>query len=171
MSATGDSDTRNYYDMISARQELDLRPQLERLDDFLLRSAGVDPATLRFEFRPLWQLSAAEKAQVALQKAQATAVYAGLTLWPAAVTAALVRSQLVEDGVYPGAEAVFAAGEAASPSMHLALAQSTVADFDPDQARDPDGRWAGGGAGSQNSSPAFTNTVAQASPYTLHKSI
>ena len=26
LSATGDSDTRNYYDMISARQELDLRP-------------------------------------------------------------------------------------------------------------------------------------------------
>ena len=27
LSATGDSDTRNYYDMIAARQELDLRPQ------------------------------------------------------------------------------------------------------------------------------------------------
>ena len=42
LSATGDSDTRNYHDMIAARQELDLRPQLERLDALLLRSAGVD---------------------------------------------------------------------------------------------------------------------------------
>ena len=31
LSATGDHDTRNYYDMIAARQELDLRPRLERL--------------------------------------------------------------------------------------------------------------------------------------------
>jgi uncharacterized protein len=34
LSATGDSDIRNYYDMIAARQEIDLRPQLERLDLF-----------------------------------------------------------------------------------------------------------------------------------------
>ena len=82
LSATGDSDTRNYYDMIAARQEIDLRPQLERLDALLLRSAGVDPAALTFEFRPLWQLDAAAKAAVALQKAQATPIYAGLNLWP-----------------------------------------------------------------------------------------
>ena len=115
LSATGDSDTRNYYDMIAARQELDLRPQLERLDGLLLRSAGVDPLSVSFAFRPLWQLSAAEKAQVSLQKAQTTAVYAGLQLWPAAATAALVRSQLLEDEVYPGAAGVFAAEPAAAP--------------------------------------------------------
>ncbi len=55
--------------LAQGRQELDLRPQLERLDGFLLRSAGVDPSSLRFSFRPLWQLSATEKAGVALQKA------------------------------------------------------------------------------------------------------
>ena len=43
LSATGESDTRNYYDMIAARQELDLRPQLERLDRLILRSEGLDP--------------------------------------------------------------------------------------------------------------------------------
>ncbi len=43
LSATGDSDTRNYYDMIAARQELDLRPQLERLDRLILASEGIDP--------------------------------------------------------------------------------------------------------------------------------
>ena len=52
LSATGDSDTRNYYDMIAARQELDLRPQLERLDALLLSAAGIDPGAVRFEFRP-----------------------------------------------------------------------------------------------------------------------
>ncbi len=47
LSSTGDSDTRNYYDMIAARQELDLRPQLERIDALVLRSAGVDVFGLR----------------------------------------------------------------------------------------------------------------------------
>ncbi len=70
MSATGESDTRNFYDMICARQEIDLRPQLERLDRLILRSASVDPSALTFEFRPLWQMDASASATVALQKAE-----------------------------------------------------------------------------------------------------
>ncbi|WP_165492729.1 DUF1073 domain-containing protein [Lichenihabitans psoromatis] len=139
LSATGDSDTRNYYDMISARQELDLRPQLERLDAVLLRSAGVDPETLTFEFRPLWQLDASAKAAVALSKAQTTAVYAGLRLWPAATTAALVRSQLLEDGPYPDADAIFAANSATPPAEGLAAeGLSEVVDVDAGEPRDLD---------------------------------
>ena len=143
LSATGDSDTRNYYDMLAARQALDLRPQLDRLDALILRSAGLDPAALTYRFRPLWQLSAADKAAVALQKAQATQIYAGLGLWDTATTARLVQSQLVEDGVYPGAAEVFGAGEAAA-----------TLDYRPDQPRDPQGRWTeAGGASGQESDP------------------
>ncbi|MCW6510978.1 anti-CBASS protein Acb1 family protein [Lichenifustis flavocetrariae] len=36
LSSTGDHDIRNYYDMIAARQEIELRPQLERLDRLLM---------------------------------------------------------------------------------------------------------------------------------------
>ncbi len=114
----------------------------------MLRAAGVDPASVSFTFRPLWQLSAAEKAGVALQKAQASAVYAGLRLWPNATTAALVRSQLLADGVYPSAAAAFAT-DAAGPGAEVSdqisplWAQARVADFDPSQPRDPDGRWSG----------------------------
>ena len=73
-------------------------------------------------------------AALALSKAQATQVYAGLGLWPAAVTAKLVEAQLTEDGTYPNAAAVFAKG-----------ADATVADFDSNQPRAPDGRWTAGG--------------------------
>ncbi len=38
--------------MISARQELDLRPQLERLDRVILHWEGVEPDALGFAFRP-----------------------------------------------------------------------------------------------------------------------
>ena len=52
--------------------DLDLRPQLERLDRLILRSAGLDPGALGFAFRPLWQLDAASAAAIALSRAQAT---------------------------------------------------------------------------------------------------
>ena len=142
LSATGESDTRNYYDMIAARQELDLRPQLERLDRLMLRSAGLDPGALTFAFRPLWQLDAASAAAIALQKAQATQIYAGLKLWPAAVTARLVEAQLVQDGTYPSAAAIFAEAEAAKGTS-----DSQTLDYDPSEPRDLRGRWSRGGTG------------------------
>ncbi len=147
LSATGDSDTRNYYDMVSARQEIDLRPQLERLDRLILRSKGIDPGALTFAFRPLRQLDASAKAAVALSKTQATQIYAGLGLWPAAVTAWLVEAQVVEDGVYPNAATIFAEdkgssspGDNTQPPNHPAAPRPAL-DFSPDQPRDPDGRW------------------------------
>ena len=100
----------------------------------MLRSAGVAPEALTFVFRPLWQMDAASTAAIALQKAQATQIYAGLDLWPAATTARLVEAQLAEDGTYPGAEAIFAAG-----SGTAANAARPAADFDPGQPRDPQG--------------------------------
>ena len=141
LSATGDSDTRNYYDMIAARQEIDLRPQLERLDAAILRSEGIDPGTLTFAFRPLWQMDAATAAAVALSKAQATQIYAGLGLWPADVTARLVAAQVIADGIYPNAAAIFAESSVAPTATGTGQATH---DFDPTQPRDPDGRWTGG---------------------------
>ncbi len=66
--------------MVSARQEIDLRPKLERLDRLIARSEGIDPAALTFAFRPLWQMDAASQADVALAKVQASQIYAGLNL-------------------------------------------------------------------------------------------
>jgi len=147
----GDSDTRNYYDMISARQEIDLRPQLEGLDRLILRSEGIDPAALSFAFRPLWQMDAATKATVALTKAQATQVYAGLGLWPSETTARLLEAQVIEDGTYPGAEGIFA--EVQRAGADATDARSTTDAFPAgsgsrsyeNEPRDPDGRWARGG--------------------------
>ena len=148
LSATGDSDTRNYYDMIVARQELDLRPQLERLDRLILASEGLDPGGLTFAFRPLWQMDAATAATVALTKAQATQIYAGLGLWPTAVTARLVEAQVIADGTYPNSAAVFAEAGAAP------VADASTGDAFPaglgslhyrTEPREANGRWTQGG--------------------------
>ncbi|WP_165359358.1 anti-CBASS protein Acb1 family protein [Lichenibacterium minor] len=132
--------------MIAAQQELDLRPQLERLDRLICRSEGIDPGALTFAFRPLWQLDEPAKAALALalalalSKAQATQIYAGLGLWPAEVTAKLVEAQLIADGTYPNATAVFAESGTSAPD-----GVTPTLDFDPAEPRDLRNRWTRGG--------------------------
>ena len=84
-------------------------------------------------------MDAATAATVALTKAQATQIYAGLGLWPVATMARLVEAQVIADGVYPGAESIF--GEADVAPVEDA---SVALDFDPAQPRDPQGRWTSG---------------------------
>jgi phage-related protein (TIGR01555 family) len=128
LSATGESDVRNYYDMVAARQELDLRPQLERLDRLICASEGIAAGALSFAFRPLWQLDEASRAALALSRAQTTRVYAGLKLWPAEVVARLAEAQLAADGTYPNAAAVFAGAGAADGGRHGEVGAGVEAD-------------------------------------------
>ncbi len=152
LSATGESDVRNYYDMIAARQELDLRPQLERLDRLICWSEDIDEGALSFAFRPLWQMDDSAKAALALTKAQATQIYAGLGLWPAAVTAKLVEAQIVADGTYPNAAEVFAEqdGEVVIDAREVGEVPRASGGSWPEETepRDWHGRWTTGAEGS-----------------------
>jgi phage-related protein (TIGR01555 family) len=67
MNATGESDLRNYYDMIGAQQEARLRRPLTKMFDVLWRSTlGSDPPdTFAFTFNSLYQMNEMEKAEVA----------------------------------------------------------------------------------------------------------
>jgi len=97
MNATGDNDVRNYYDMVSAKQEAELRPQLECLYEILVRSElGRMPEDFRFEFNPLWQLSEAEQSTVEKTRAERDQIYLGLGV----ITEGLVARELKERGTY-----------------------------------------------------------------------
>jgi phage-related protein (TIGR01555 family) len=105
LSATGESDIRNYYDRVAADQENDLTPTINRLDEVLIRTAlGDRDPSIYYEWTPLWQMSEEEKADVALKKAQAFKIDhdAGL-IDPEALRIGR-QNQLIEDGVYPGLE-------------------------------------------------------------------
>jgi uncharacterized protein len=67
LSATGESDLRNYYDSIKAKQEAMLRNPFETIIKVMWRSCFGEPAPadLTFEFTPLWQMSAMDKATIA----------------------------------------------------------------------------------------------------------
>jgi phage-related protein (TIGR01555 family) len=106
MNATGDSDMRNYYDMVVAMREQAIGRQLAYLDQILwIDAKGSIPKDVYPEWEPLWQMTPKEKADVAYVKAQASNIYATLNIMPEEALRAGVQNQLIEDGTYPGLEA------------------------------------------------------------------
>jgi uncharacterized protein len=76
LSATGDADIRNYYDRILADQEDHMRNAMDDIIKVMWRSftGKPTPKDLAFEFIPLWQMTAVEKATVAKTNADTLAV-------------------------------------------------------------------------------------------------
>lgn len=102
LSATGESDMRNYYDNIKQKQEQDLRPGILKLLECISRSARGEtlPDSFGFEFVPLWQLSETEKAEI-LQKISAAIAEqynAGVITWSAALKE--LRAAAKKTGVF-----------------------------------------------------------------------
>jgi hypothetical protein len=105
LGATGESDTRNYYDRLSSDQKNDLGPMLDRLDEVMIRSAlGDKPDDLFYEWNSLWQLTDQEKADVATKKATVYTADVNAGLIPPEVLREGRENQLIEDGTYPGLE-------------------------------------------------------------------
>lgn len=111
LNSTGEADLRNYYDRISASQEIEMTPAMHRMDEALIRSAtGVRDPSIHYVWSPLWQVSDKEKADIFKTKADAARTIAGTGgMSPAiipieALSDALVNA-LVEDGSLPGLEA------------------------------------------------------------------
>lgn len=66
MNATGESDMRNYYDMIKARQISDLLYPMTIVYQLLAQSLGVKwTDEMGIAFKPLWQPTEKEKAEIA----------------------------------------------------------------------------------------------------------
>ena len=65
MNATGESDLRNYYDMIASLQERQLRPALEKLLPVMVASCcGYVPDDLEILFEPLMTTGPSERADL-----------------------------------------------------------------------------------------------------------
>lgn len=75
LNATGEADTRFYYDHLKNRQDRTLRPPLERLIRMAFQTMGSEPRNWVLEFRPFWQLTEAEQANLHIAQANADQVY------------------------------------------------------------------------------------------------
>ena len=93
-NATGESDFRIFYDWISAKQETDLQPQLEKLIEILLNvndgpTNGVEPESWEMDFLPLWRLNELEESQRRKAIAETDEIYINTSVTtPEAVTRA-----------------------------------------------------------------------------------
>lgn len=106
MNATGESDTRNYYDMLSSLQESDLRPVLAPVDEWLIMSAtGRRDQSIYYEWNPLWQMTPTEKADRDKKVAETAQIYANMGAVPDDAMSVAVQNRLIEDAVFPGLEA------------------------------------------------------------------
>jgi len=66
LNSTGESDIRNYYDMIKSQQERKFRSKVDYVLRIVCKSMGVKvPQDLTWWFNPLWQLQEIEKVQIA----------------------------------------------------------------------------------------------------------
>lgn len=105
LSATGESDTRNYYDRIGTEQSVVITPAMERLDKVLIASAlGKIPDETHYEWRPLWQMDPKDEAEIATKKAAVMTADTNAGLITPLVLQKARENQLIEDGTYPGLE-------------------------------------------------------------------
>lgn len=112
-NATGDSDLRNYYDMLKSRQSNELTPAMNPLDECLIRSAlGNRPEEIYSEWNPLWQMTPQEKAEVDNKNADTIGKIALTGLVPDVALAKGVQNKIVEDGILPGMDQALADAEA-----------------------------------------------------------
>lgn len=105
LNATGESDLRNYYDMISSRQQSDLGPEMHLFDRIMMMHLfGSEPDGMYASWNKLWQETPKDKSETNLNNAKAAQVHALLGVFDSEVLRKSVESQLIETEVYPGLE-------------------------------------------------------------------
>lgn len=106
MNATGDSDTRNYYDRIQSMQELELGPAMALADECIIWEAlQARPPEIHYIWASLWQVSATEAANIGKVKAETLKTLSDSGLFNPDALSQAGATMLVEGAVIPGLEA------------------------------------------------------------------
>lgn len=129
MDATGESDTRNYYDGLAAKQETEVRPALHRLDMCLKADAGV-AGNVDYWWNPLWQLSDNEKASIALQNAQTDQIYATMGVTGPTILRRGIVNRLLAAQTYPGLQEAIDDNPDEEPAPLIEKAEVTANEID-----------------------------------------
>jgi len=102
LNATGDADTRNYYDKLKSDQSSYLTPAMWPLDQALVRhTLGDWPDGTAYEWNPLWQMTPAEKADIDNKNAQTDKIYADMGVFSEEAVQGAIRDKLIANNTYP----------------------------------------------------------------------
>jgi phage-related protein (TIGR01555 family) len=105
LNSSGESDLRNYYDHVSADQEMVMAPAMALLDECLIRSAlGKRPPEVYYTWSSLWQTKDTERAEIGAKAADTIKKLDETGLFPDMALARAAVNMLVETGVMPGLE-------------------------------------------------------------------
>ncbi|MDP7846701.1 DUF1073 domain-containing protein [Acinetobacter pittii] len=97
MNATGEHDTRNYYDSIATKQIWSLKPFMMKLLRVIVQATfGRQIPSLDVVFNPLWQLDAKVRSEVEKANAERDSKYLEMGI----ITEPQIARQLLIDGVY-----------------------------------------------------------------------
>ena len=109
MNSTGEGDLRNYYDRVKQEQTLEIGPAMRVLDECLIRSAlGVRPPELHYTWRPLWQMSEVDRANVAEKIVTAGNGLLQMEAGSVEAVGKATVNALTENGAFPGLETAVA---------------------------------------------------------------
>lgn len=106
LNANGEENTRNYYDNVAAKQNLDIRPAMSVLDECVIRSAlGKRPPEIHYAWAPLWQPTAKERADIGKTTADTIKTLGDTKLFHSDALSESGANLLVEMSILPGLEA------------------------------------------------------------------
>jgi phage-related protein (TIGR01555 family) len=97
MNATGEGDRKNYYDMVKSIQETDIRDAYEWALKFISYDLFGEDKNLTVTFPPLFQMSEAQRADLAFKNAQTDQI----NMNNGTVSPLECRRRLAEDETYP----------------------------------------------------------------------
>lgn len=109
LSATGDGDMNNYYDMVKTIQETEIEPSMASLDRVLARTTfGTEPEGLAGLWSPLKQMTEAEQAEIAAKHAESASKFIMSGIYDADEMEEALTPVLTELGAYPNLAAIMA---------------------------------------------------------------
>lgn len=102
LNATGEGDLKNYYDKLRSNQIIDYKPPLDYFDLLMAKNLGLpDDADLSYKFRPLFQMTPKEIAELQLTKANRDNIY----LTQGVITETVAAKELQQDDTYSNVDA------------------------------------------------------------------
>lgn len=103
LQSTGKGEQDDFNRSIGARQDADLVPALEQIDEILIRSTlGNRPDEIGSEMAPLDEIDSNTASEIEKREAETTQIYQSMGVLPRGVLEQVAQNRMVETGRWPG---------------------------------------------------------------------
>lgn len=106
LAATGESDMKNYHDMLQSIQELEIGPAMKYLDRCLIRSALKTDEPIEYTWSPLQQMNDLELSKLGKETAETVKIMFDIGAITGEEARELLLHKLSENGAFPHIDTV-----------------------------------------------------------------